>query len=74
MLIHFEIEYCLTGQLITLTERSKHSQMIEKVGQIGLTPLVIEIRFAVRARKNSQQAQIINNPSQYQRRSESDAT
>jgi hypothetical protein len=45
MLIHFESGYCLTGQSITLTERSGHAQVLEKVGQIGLTLFVIEIRF-----------------------------
>jgi hypothetical protein len=45
MLIHLKSGYCLTGQLITLTARSVHAQVIEKVGQIGLTPFVIEIRF-----------------------------
>jgi hypothetical protein len=45
MLIHFEIQYCLTGQSITLTERSVHAQVLEKLGQIGLTAQVIEIRF-----------------------------
>jgi hypothetical protein len=42
VLIHFEIEYCLTGQPITLTNWSIYAQMIEKVGQNGLTPFVIE--------------------------------
>jgi len=46
MLIHFEIRYCLTGQLITLTDRLIYAQVLEKLGQIGLTPSVIEIRFA----------------------------
>jgi hypothetical protein len=45
MLIHFEIEYCPTGQSITLTERSIDPQVLENLGQIALTPLVIEIRF-----------------------------
>jgi hypothetical protein len=51
MLIHFEIEYCLTGQLITLTERLIHPQMLEKLGQNGLTAFVIKFRFAVRSHK-----------------------
>jgi len=53
VLIHFEIEYCLTGQLITLTERSKHTQMIEKVGQNGLTRFVIKFRFGAWSNNNS---------------------
>jgi len=47
--IHFYIEYCLNGQLITLTERTTYTQMIEKAGQIGLTAFVIKFRFEARA-------------------------
>jgi len=74
MLIHFETEYCLTGQLITLNEQSIHPQMIEKLGQIGLTALVIKFRFVMRSQENSWLSKIINNPLPYWRRSESDAT
>jgi hypothetical protein len=52
MLIHQEIDYCLTGQLITPNIWSLHSQMIEKAGQIGLTALVIKFRFATRSHEN----------------------
>jgi len=74
MLIHFEIEYCLTGQLITQNKPSFYPQMIEKLGQIGLTAFVIKFRFAVRSQKNKWLTQRTNNPLQYWRRSESDET
>src|SRR5262249_55826898 len=74
MLIHFEIEYCLTGQLITINGWSIHSQMIEKVGQIGLTAFLIKFRFGARSQKNSWLEQINNNPLPHWRRSESDET
>src|SRR5262245_27686363 len=69
MLIHFEIEYCLTGQLITLTERSIYTQMIEKAGQIGLTRFVIKFRFAVRSVKIRSRRKLITTICYTQRRS-----
>jgi hypothetical protein len=51
MLIHFETGYCLTGQSITLTDRLVYFQVIEKVGQIALTPFLIEIRFEAWSQK-----------------------
>jgi hypothetical protein len=77
MLIHFKNGYCLTGQSITLTARSVYAQVLEKVGQIALTPFLIEIRFEAWLQR-IWQAQSINNSSQtrfhIQRRSETDAT
>jgi len=51
VLIHLKIEYCPTGQLITLTGWSTYAQMTDKAGQIGLTRFVIKFRFAAWSRK-----------------------